>query len=147
MLFLNTLLISKLRRILVCIALLAYGMQSFAFAGGLMMGMSTSEPVVIDVSESTTMPGCHMNTMVFNDDGATKTRDISAAAVTVVKPNCCAGDLCENSCSMTNCSFAVALISTISLPWFVIVKPSPYTFEATSLVYYPRSFSRPPISS
>ena len=131
---------------LVCIALLAYGMQSFAVAGGLIMSMSKSEPVVIDVSEST-MPGCHMNTMVFNDDSATKTRDTSAAAVTVVKPNCCAGDLCENSCSMANCSSVTALVSTISLPWFVIVKPSPYTFEATSLVYYPRSFSRPPISS
>ena len=113
---------------------------------GMPMSMSKSAPVVMGVSEST-MPGCHMNTMAFNDDSVTKTGDTSAAAVTVVKPNCCAGGLCENSCSMINCSFAAALIPTISVPWFVIVKPSPYTFEATSLVYYPRSFSRPPISS
>lgn len=136
---------SNFRRILVCIALLAYGMQSFALAGGVVMRM----PVAIDHSEQA-MPDCHRDMMVPNDDSAndsaTKTSDTSDVSA-VVSSSCCVGDLCKNSCSMTNCSPVTALTSTVFLPWFVMVKPSPYTFESRSLVDYPSSSSRPPIFS
>lgn len=135
----NKLRMSNLQRMLVCIALLAYGMQSFAFTDGWVMSI----PIAIDLGEPA-MPDCHMHAMVPNDDSATKTRDVSAT-VAPVSPNCCVGDLCENSCSMTHCSPVTALVPTIALPWFVRVKSSPYTFESTSLVDYPNSSSRPPI--
>ena len=131
--FLNKSHISNLRRILVCIALLAYGMQSFAFTGESSVRVS-----------SVTMPGCHMNMMNVNDANRV---DVYTYHETVVKSNCCMSDQCENSCSMTNCSYAPALISTVSLPWFIMIKPSRHTFDVTSFVHYPSSFFRPPISS
>lgn len=136
---------SNLQRMLVCIVLLAYGMQSFALADGLVMRMPVAIDHSIELGESV-MPGCHMDTMISNDDSATKTRDASVTVVPVPS-NCCAGDLCENSCSMTHCSSVTALVPTIALPWFVRVKSSPYAFESTSLVDYPSSSSRPPIFS
>ena len=136
-----------------CVALLAYCAQSFASAGGLVMSRTMiSMPVAVDETEfamsdssmSDAMPDCHMKKMALNNDMGLNNDSVIEPGDT---PNCCVSGQCENGCSMAHCNPAIALICTVSLPWFVVVKPSPYTFHTTSFVYYPRSFSRPPIFS
>lgn len=134
-----SLIFNRKHRVWVFIALLAYTAQSMASVGSSMLHakpLNESKGMLTGESETAAEPSCHAQPNLVKEN-------VSESSQALVAPTNC----CDETCDMSYCHASSAILSTLSVPVFKLVKPlSVHTASLSPLSSIDTQY-RPPISS